>query len=277
MESETEVMLRELQTSRALAKAVAGREPGRTCMNCGETKLKAEGSFADASSNSDRPEDHIYWILRCAECGLAQLDRQIPEGELSGLEDENPEYQGDAEDEAEELVRAHSFIVDLVERFSPVGRMLEIGCSHGYKLEAARRAGWKVEGIELSPRSCLYACERFGLPVHQGTLATFVPSQPFDAIVAWHVLEHAPQLDVFLAFIHSMLRRGGHLFVQVPSYTRYRAHYPWSDHPECFNRVHYWYFGEEDLSSALAARGFEPVFALDDPRLFHLTLVARRA
>lgn len=237
------------------------------CHSCGAHDLELEGTFpAGAEQRS---------VLRCRACGLSQLDRRFSAGELAALEDENVAYQ-EPEPDVEALVQAHSFIVEFLARYVEPGRLLEVGCSRGYKLEAARRAGWKVQGIELSDRSCRFARERLGLPVHQGTLDEFSSDEPFDAVVAWHVLEHVPSVKDFLAALHTRTRPGAHVFLQVPSYERYRELRPWSSHPECFNQVHYWYFTAATLQDVVRQAGFTPVFVLDDPRTLHLTLVAER-
>ncbi len=243
------------------------RDGGLVCHSCGAAKLVFEGSFP---AGADQRQVH-----HCEGCGLSQLDRRFSAGEISALEDENVAYQ-ESDPDVEAWVEAHSFIVEFVERYVPKGRLLEVGCSRGYKLEAARRAGWAVQGIELSQASCRFARERLALPVHNGSLESFAADAPFDAVVAWHVLEHVPSVLGFLSLLRAFTRPGGHIFLQMPSYDRYRRLEPWSSHPECFNEVHFWYFTVESLERVAREAGFRPVYTLDDPRTLHLTLVAER-
>src|SRR3954471_13549385 len=41
-----------------------------------------------------------------------------------------------------------------------LGRLLEVGCGAGFFLKAAERAGWQVEGIELSDDASQFAIDR---------------------------------------------------------------------------------------------------------------------
>lgn len=255
--------------SARLARIEGIRELGGqiVCHNCGCEDLELEGSFPAAAEQ--------LRVFRCRACGLSQLDRRFSASEVAELEDVNVAYQ-DPNPDVEGQVEAHSFIVEFVERYVSRGRLLEVGCSRGYKLEAARRAGWDVQGVELSPASCRFAHEVLGIPVHQGSLESFEPDEPVDAVVAWHVLEHVPSVLGFLALLRALTRPGGHIFLQMPSYERYRSLDPWSSYPECFNQVHFWYFTAESLGRVSDEAGFRPVYTLDDARTLHLTLVAQR-
>jgi SAM-dependent methyltransferase len=240
---------------------------GLCCLHCGAGPLQVDGEFRDAGS--------LHRVLHCAACGLSQLERRLTEREVAALEDENPTYNVEDED-IEAKIREHSFILDLLARFARGTRLLEVGCSRGYKLEAARRAGWTVQGIELSASSYRFARDRLGLPVHFGTLDSYVSDGGFDAVIAWHVLEHVRSPSLFLSSIGDLLDRGGHLLLQVPSYTQYRTMPDWGACAENFSRVHYWYFTGDALRALLVRHGFDPVFEFDDPRFKHLTFVARR-
>jgi SAM-dependent methyltransferase len=237
------------------------------CLNCGQARMQLEGEFVDAS--------HTHHIWRCDSCLLSQLERRLTESEVADLEDTNLHYQVDDED-IEEKVREHSFILNLLHRHQRGSRLLEVGSSRGYKLEAARRAGWTVEGIELSRVSYQFARQRMRLPIHLGTVESYVPTHGFDAAIAWHVLEHVPSPTSFLNNLNDLLDNGGCLLIQVPSYGMFRDLKPWSAHPENFCQVHYWYFTVESLRSLLIRSGFEPEFECDDSSFRHLTFVARR-
>ncbi len=243
-----------------------GRD-GRPCLCCGAMALTLDGHFQDGGER--------FGIWSCGACGMAQLDRHMTEDQVSALEDHNAHYQTGETEDVEARVREHAFILDLMHRFVPKGQLLDVGCSHGYKLEAARRAGWEVQGIELSPRSHRVASS-LGLPVHLGTLDTWASDGTFTAVIAWHVLEHVASPVLLLAEIWDVLEAGGCLFLQVPSYGQYRNEPDWSAHSENFCRVHYWYFTADALGRLLRDRGFLIEYEYDDPRCRHLTFVARR-
>ena len=261
-----EVMRQErMRLDRVAARRAA--EDGACCLHCGAGNMSLEGSFL-----SDGAE---YQVYGCATCELSQLDRQLPAEEVLAREEENPCYQEVAANSVESEVQAHSFILDLMHRYVTGDRLLEAGCSHGYKLEAARRTGWEVEGVEMSFRSCEFVRDVLRLPVHQGTIESYLPEKPFDAIIAWHVLEHVPSVYSFLAHLRAFVAPNGYIFIQVPSYTRFRHLHPWTEHPPCFNPCHFWFFTEAALVRQVKENGFEPVYTLDDEHFMHLTVIAK--
>jgi SAM-dependent methyltransferase len=99
------------------------------------------------------------------------------------------------------------------------GRVLDVGCGRGLLLEQLRRRGWEVQGTELSAQSAAYPRDVLGIPVHIGDLADLhFPSDHFDAVVMWHVLEHVPDPAVVLAEVTRILRPGGVFLVAVPNF-----------------------------------------------------------
>jgi 2-polyprenyl-3-methyl-5-hydroxy-6-metoxy-1,4-benzoquinol methylase len=242
---------------------------GLCCRHCGGRELQLDGAF------TEEPERALHRIWSCATCGLSHLERQLTEERVAALEDANPRYQIDEED-VECRVTEHGFILPLLNRYRSAGSVLDVGCSRGYKLEAARRAGWRVAGVELSSASAHFARTVFGLDVHLGTLDSYAPSADFDAVIAWHVLEHVPSPSAFLGLVNALLVNGGHLYLQVPSYDCYQPLPDWSSHPENFCAVHYWHFRREPLRRLLVEHGFKPVFELDDTGWRHLTFIAEK-
>ncbi len=99
----------------------------------------------------------------------------------------------------------------------PPGRLLEIGCASGSYLHKMSKAGWAVEGIELSR----LAAERAllsGHKVHVGTVESAPdPTQRFDLVVGWMVLEHLHDPVRALQRIHDWTNPGGWLVASVPN------------------------------------------------------------
>jgi SAM-dependent methyltransferase len=104
------------------------------------------------------------------------------------------------------------------------GRVLDIGCGHGFLLDAFRRRGWEVQGVELSDAAAAYAREVLGIPVHVGPRESW-PWAPgsFDAVVMWHVLEHWSDPHEPLRAVSQLLRPGGVLMVGVPNFASLEA------------------------------------------------------
>jgi len=154
-------------------------------------------------------------------------------------------------------------IIDVLERFDRPGRMLEVGCSWGQFLNLARQRGWHVKGIEPSPDAACCARQQLGLDVECATLEEFSTKKetPFDAVVAWHVIEHAPDPAKFLRMVRDLLRPGGVFAVRTPNIQSLPARingvaWHWVGGPE-----HLWLFSQESLRLSLEECGFRVVYS----------------
>jgi SAM-dependent methyltransferase len=146
-----------------------------------------------------------------------------------------------------------------LERWCPVrGRLLEVGAAYGHSLDLARKRGWDVEGVELSPRAAAYARENFGLTVFNCDLVeTPLSDESFDAVIMWHVLEHVRNPKEQLLRVAAVLKHGGVLGIRVPNIGSYGARvagewWPWMCPP-----AHLWFFSSTTLPRLLRNIGFE--------------------
>lgn len=85
--------------------------------------------------------------------------------------------------------------------------VLDIGCGSGEHTEVFRAAGKSVTAIDKRP-----ACQGAIL----GDYQQHVFERPFDCIWSSHVLEHQPNVHLFLSKMFSDLADGGILAVTVP-------------------------------------------------------------
>ena len=119
----------------------------------------------------------------------------------------------------EEFVRREQAKVELVSRFAPAGRLVEIGPGPGMFARAALRAGFDYGAIEMDPGYCRYLADELGVQAINSAapadaLATLAPSR---AIVMWHAIEHLPHpADVLLAASEN-LQEGGVLAISTPN------------------------------------------------------------
>ena len=99
----------------------------------------------------------------------------------------------------------------------PPARLFEIGTGAGSFLDAARSAGFAVEGIEFSEEAAKFARERLGLNVRQGAAEDLEGRDAYDVVGAFDTLEHLLRPRDVLARVLRILRPRGLLVLSVPN------------------------------------------------------------
>jgi SAM-dependent methyltransferase len=202
-----------------------------------------------------------FAIVRCQACGLLRANPRPSWGALSAAYAAG-RYRMPGEVGGEAIYgSAMRALVRRITAFSPQpGRALDVGCGTGELLAALRQDGWTVQGVEPDATLARQACERHGLGVFVGDLAAAsLPSERFDLVVLWHVLEHLPEPLATLAGVRRVLRPGGVAVIGVPNaaslqarlFGRYWAGYdvPW----------HLMHFAPGTLGKLMGQAGFRTV------------------
>lgn len=162
-----------------------------------------------------------YTMRRCEACTLvfvgqdpAGIDFKALYGQAyytGGSDAVFADYVGQ---EAARRAGAHrrlALLRHLPPRIARRGRLLDVGCAAGFFLAEARQH-YEVQGVELSQWSSDYARDRLGLPVFTGTLhEAALPSDHFDVITLWDVIEHVPEPLPLLQEAARVLKPGGRL------------------------------------------------------------------
>jgi SAM-dependent methyltransferase len=96
--------------------------------------------------------------------------------------------------------------------------LLDVGCGPGFLLEAARRRGWEVLGVDPSRFAADSAAHTFGVRVLCCSLAeAALEPVSFDAVSLLHAVEHFADPVAALADVARLLRPGGVLFLETPN------------------------------------------------------------
>jgi SAM-dependent methyltransferase len=147
----------------------------------------------------------------------------------------------------------------------PQGELLDVGCGTGNFLVAARDAGYSVSGIELDGNAARFAKERLGLGrVLPLTISQFTgrhPSQKFDVITFFEVLEHQADPQIFLDTLKTCLRPNGSIALSVPNRNRWITGIDVLDYPP----NHFLRWSAAALERFLVSSGFEILTMREQP------------
>ena len=162
--------------------------------------------------------------LRCSGCGFTFTD--LSDFDYQSFNDQSI---GDLKSmhidkvTAPKHLRKYKNRLAQFERYRNTNNLLEIGCSTGGFLNAARGANWKEYGVEPVVESANYAIDTLKLNVHVGLLDTAqFESNSFDVIYSNAVIEHIAHPSHVFDQMYSLLRPGGLMYadtVNLDSYT----------------------------------------------------------
>jgi SAM-dependent methyltransferase len=144
-------------------------------------------------------------------------------------------------------------------RTGRVSSLVEAGCTGGFFVEAAVRAGIHAAGVELSPQMAAYARDQLRLPVWHGQFEAAPLQVPVQAVCAFHVLECVEDPNAFIRTAWKLLEPGGLLAVEVPNIASPAARRLGMDWPGLQPRYHRWHFAPTSLRRLVERHGFDVV------------------
>ncbi|MCC6337152.1 MAG: class I SAM-dependent methyltransferase [Myxococcales bacterium] len=208
-------------------------------------------------------------FVRCRGCGVIFKSEQVPG--LGGAYEEEYFRFNRAKYLSRWAHRVRKCMRQLLVclEVAPHARdVLDVGCSAGYVLEAARRLGLEPVGVDLS-RFAVSLCRERGFAAEEGRLEKLpFPDASFDVVTCKHTLEHIERPLEGLAELRRVLRPGGVAFLIVPDAAYYKlAVMPKrgrSFRPDRRGWQHHVYYFENNLADAATRAGLEPVRAGKD-------------
>jgi SAM-dependent methyltransferase len=116
---------------------------------------------------------------------------------------------------------------DLVKRTTGLktGSLLDIGSGTGHFISEMKKAGWSVKGIEINAKAREFSASHFGLEIISSEQISTLPSDSFDCITLWHVLEHFQEPFRYASEILRLLKPGGICVLALPNCSSYDAQY----------------------------------------------------
>lgn len=201
-----------------------------------------------------------FHVKQCIQCNLG-ITTPRPETDKLGRYYQSEEYISHSGKSAGGI----GFVYKLARSFSlkwkkskilknkAEGTILDFGCGTGDFLNTMQDSGWSITGVEPSAEARLKAEILTSINIY-GSIDE-LPSQKFDVITAWHVIEHVPDLIQTIQKLKSLLNEGGIIFIAVPNYQspdaeKYKEHWAGFDVPR-----HLWHFSKKSMSTLFNSVG----------------------
>ena len=208
-----------------------------------------------------------YNHVKCNSCGLIYVNPRLKNSKET-LDSFYGLNKGDGSLIKELLHRAYSarrqkiFCAELkkMERYRKLNRILDIGCSFGGFLNAAKNRGWEAKGIETVYNVGKYGKELYNLDIFFGTLEEAgLATSSFDVIRLNNIIEHIPFPSEFFADVNKLLRKGGLLSISTPNYDSYSVSICGKEWIYFDGQHHIVLFTPTTLRKILDKNGFTPV------------------
>lgn len=169
------------------------------CNLCGGNKTKTLFPRVDS------------YIVQCKECGLVYQNPRFPEEEiLKQIISDGIEVQHKKTVWYDSKIKLFKKNLKRIERHSPRGKLLDVGCGYGTFLKMAEDSGWQVQGVEVSTSASNYAKDKLGLNIFKGVLkGAGFPDNYFDAVTLWGVLGTLYNPTEELKQVKKVLKEGG--------------------------------------------------------------------
>lgn len=200
-------------------------------------------------------------FVRCNTCKLVLINPRPHAHAVAETYD--ADYSRGYIDKAErKLARCRRWVARVARmRGGAHGRWLDVGCSAGFVLAAAREAGFEVFGVELEAAAVAFAQQSLSLPnVVCGTLeAQAYPADFFDVISLYDVIEHVPDLNRTAAELARILKPGGVLEIRTPDVAHWSRPRNLAGWKEIKPSEHLYYFSPDTLTRLLGQHGLRPV------------------
>lgn len=185
-----------------------------TCPACGG----AASLLLNSPDHNRKIDAGVFSYWQCSACAMVYMD-PIP--------DNIGDYYAGGYQEIPDDFSAFTRMADTEKyRLEPLlrhkrkGEVLEIGPWIGIFSFNAKREGFQVDAIEMSPAACAFLREKVQISVENTNdvaQALERSSKSYDAIVLWHSLEHLPQPWRVIRNARARLKPDGVLIVAIPN------------------------------------------------------------
>jgi 2-polyprenyl-3-methyl-5-hydroxy-6-metoxy-1,4-benzoquinol methylase len=169
---------------------------------------------------------------QCAACRHVWVDGSGPSADNEYFEsDDYAQWRTESDTLRQRQVEMAAERIDWLGTLADsAGRLLEFGCSTGEASAALADRGWTAAALDPSAPAIEIATQRypavdFGVGITPTEAGLIDPDRSdasgngaVDLVMAFHVLEHIPDVHGFVELVAETLQPGGHLYLRVPNW-----------------------------------------------------------
>jgi 2-polyprenyl-3-methyl-5-hydroxy-6-metoxy-1,4-benzoquinol methylase len=190
-------------------------------------------NFCGSDKNEIVYEKDGFNMVKCNNCALVFVNPRLKQQSIEALYDEDYfrgrgfdksiEYKREFDEKSKsqdlndwDLSTIAEFLKECTAEDSH--RLLDIGSGMGLFLWKAKKKGFDVEGLELSPYACDFVSS-LGMKVKNSSIYDAkLENHAYSAIIMKEVIEHLPDPKLALKKVFSSLKKGGVLFLTTGNY-----------------------------------------------------------
>lgn len=195
------------------------------CPICSKSDFKQEMVVKDHMITKEE-----FSLNRCDGCGFL-FTNPIPIEENIGNYYKSQDYVSHSSSKKGIINRLYNLVrsytlgqkTKLLGELSSGKEILDIGAGTGHFLDACKKKGYSVTGLEPDEQARAFAQEHFALNLQGLDHLENIVKESMDFVTMWHVLEHVYHLQRDAERIASVLKPNGKWIIAVPNHESYDA------------------------------------------------------
>lgn len=229
-----------------------------SCPLCGCSSIGTGTPVADHSITKE-----LFQVVSCSDCGFSFTNPRPYVNEMARYY-ASPDYishsnrSSGLKERIYQIARRRAIRGkhNLIVRYQPNGRVLDVGCGTGHFLAYVASRGYSVQGVEPNTVAREQAIREHALSVVP-SLSDITAQENIHVVTMWHVLEHVSDLRATFKRLYALLSLGGLLVIAVPDRESWDASHYGTDWAAWDVPRHLSHFRRADVRTLLHEHGFE--------------------
>ena len=224
---------------------------------------------SDAQGEKRTIKDHMitqeeFNVVKCESCGFVYTNPR-PNEDVIGSYYKSEEYVSHSSTKKGLVNRLYNLVrsytlkkkTKLLGEITTGKELLDIGSGTGHFVDACKKAGFTIEGLEPDEDARRFCKTEFGIELKPLEVLNKIPVGSKDLITMWHVLEHVYHLQRDFEKISHILKDNGRLVIGVPNHESYDAEVYGNGWAAYDVPRHLYHFRKDDISKLANQHGMK--------------------